>query len=90
MKLKFMMWAQVILGGGDWKNEVEGGAAGIAGLRPDLAMVGFGDGAADGESHAEALFLGGVEGSEDGLRVCGEPAAGVGEGEVNEVVAVVS
>ncbi len=89
MKLKFMMWAQVIQGGGDRKNEVEDGTGWVAGFRPDLTVVGFGDGAADGESHAEALFLGGVEGGEDGLRVCGESAAGVGEGEVDGIPGVV-
>jgi len=62
---------------GGWEGEVEDGAVALGGFCGELAAVGFCDGAADGEAHAEAAWFGGMERLEEGFGWGGEACAGV-------------
>ena len=54
-----------------WQGEVEGRARSVVGRHPHLSAMGLDDRAADRQSHAHAVGLGGEEGREQAIEVLG-------------------
>ena len=69
-KLPFRRWRLRYLGRGG-QREMEGPASSVVGRRPDTATVQFDDRPADRQADAATLWLCGIEGIEDPIRLLG-------------------